>query len=375
MIWYIYSENVVKTPLSGLVRYRPMRIRYYDWLEALAIFIVLSFHQVWLPGTAAASFSMAFVPMAVPLFFMVHGALLFSREASPKKQVRRFLRVLGQMYAWNTVYLLVSLVIGLAPLSEVTPEFLFRFYFCKADCSGITSGHLWFIYALLVLYCLYPVLDACRKHNDKVLRYVMAACFVLSFVREELLTYSDYLCRVLFDTPLVTEWVLSKVAPYFNAVFYFVSGYYYSNWLRDNEKLKANRKKYIILSALALLGGAILLMAERYVVFGTINYNWKPLPQQYEKLATLIMSFSCFTLFSLIDFKESRAYAVAKAISVHSLDIFYIHVIYARIFRVFLFRYSWTGVWQNYLRAAVILVLSYFTGQLLRRIPVVKKLL
>lgn len=352
-----------------------MRIRYYDWLESLAIFLVLSFHQVWLKGNVPASISMSFVPMAVPLFFMVHGALLFIKEASPAKQLRRFLRVLLQLYAWNTIYLIVSLVTGLTAPSEITPGFLFRYYFCKADSSGVTSGHLWFIYALLVLYCLYPMLDACKKQNEKVLQYVMVACFVLSFVREELLVYSNFLCEQLLGKPLVTEWLLSRVGPYFNAVFWFIAGYYLSRWLREHPELKAQKKKYIPLAVLGIALGVALLLLERYVVFGSVKYNWKPLPDQYEKLGTLVMAFSTFILFSLIDFRDSKPYAIARSISLHSLDIFYIHVIYAKLAYVHFYTHESAGVWMNYLRAMVILLLSYLTGQLLRRIPIIKKLL
>lgn len=352
-----------------------MRIRYYDYLESLAIFLVLSFHQVWLKGNVPASISMSFVPMAVPLFFMVHGALLFTREASAGKQVRRFLRVLLQLYVWNTVYLIVSLVSGLTDPSEITLGFLFRYYFCKADSSGVTSGHLWFIYALLVLYCLYPMLDACKKHDERVLKYVCAACFVLSFVREELLVYGNFLCERIFGQPLVTDWLLSRVGPYFNAVFWFISGYYLSQWLKDQPKLKEQKKKYILLSLCGILLGLGLLLLERYVVFGSIDYNWKPLPDQYEKLGTLVMALSTFTLFSLIDFKDGRLYSVAKSISIHSQDIFYIHVIFAKLFYVHFYTHKIANVGTNYLRALVILILSYLTGQLLRRIPGIRKLL
>lgn len=352
-----------------------MRIRYYDWLESLAIFLVLSFHQVWLKGNVPASISMAFVPMAVPLFFMVHGALLFTKEASPSKQVKRFLRVLIQLYVWNTIYLVVSMLTGLTDISEITPNFLFRYYFCKADSSGVTSGHLWFIYALLVLYCLYPVLDACKKHNEKVLKYVMLACFVLSFVRDEVLVYSSFLCERLFGHPLVTEWLLSRVGPYFNSVFWFIAGYYLSQWLKAHPNLKDQKETYTSLAIFGIALGVAILLLERYVIFGSINYNWKPLPNQYEKIGTLIMAFSTFLLFSIIDFKDGKLYSLIKSISIHSQDIFYIHVIFAKLFYVHFYTHKIAGVWMNYARALAVLVLSYLVGQILRRIPFVKKLM
>ena len=66
-----------------------MRVRYYDYLKTIAMFLVLSFHQVWIKGNTPASVSMSFVPMAVPLFFMVHGALVFPKETTVKKPANR----------------------------------------------------------------------------------------------------------------------------------------------------------------------------------------------------------------------------------------------------------------------------------------------
>lgn len=350
-----------------------MRIRYYDYLKTIAMFLVLSFHQVWIKGNIAASISMSFVPMAVPLFFMVHGALVFPRETTPKKQINRFLKVLLQLYVWNTVYLVLSVLTGLTAPAEITKDFLFQYYFCKIDSSGITSGHLWFIYALLVLYALYPVLETCKKHNEHVFRYIMIACFFLSFIREEVLVYGDYFCRMVFGKPLVTEWLWSRVGPYFNAVFYFIFGYYLSQWAANLRTQKKKSRITILLSLIGILLGLGMLLVERYVVFGSFKYNWNPLPDQYEKLGTLVMCTSTFLLFSQLDLEKAWTYPVAKAVSFHSLDIFYIHVIFARLARVYLYHWTLEGVWQNYLRALIILILSLGCGWLLRRIPLVKK--
>lgn len=352
-----------------------MRIRYYDYLESLAIFIVLSFHQVWIRGDLPATISMSFVPMAVPLFFMVHGALILRKEPSTSKQVKRFLKVLCQLYIWNTIYLLVSVATGLTSLSEITPGFLFRFYFCRADCSGITSGHLWFIYALLVLYALYPMLMACKNQNEKILKYVLIVCFFVSFVRQEILVYVNFICQKFFGAVLPDEKEILGHGSYFNPLFFFLYGYFLTEWLKKHPQLKEKRKLYAPLALLGVLVGIALLVLERYVVFGTVNYNWKPLPDQYKKIGTLIAATSCFVLFSLFDFKNDKVYAVAKTISLHSLDIFYIHVIYARLARVYLYSPQLSGVWQNYLRALIILVLSYLTGLILRKIPIVKRLM
>ena len=66
---------------------------------------------------------------------------------------------------------------------------------------------------------------------------------------------------------------------------------------------------------------------------------------------------------------------MARSSSIHSQDIFYIHVIFAKLFYFHFYHYTLAGVWMNYARALVVLLLSYLTGQLLRKIPGVKKLM
>ena len=357
-----------------------MRIRYYDWLEALAIFLVCSVHGVWLRGTVAASISMSLVPMAVPIFFMVHGALLLTKDASPKKQLKRYLKVLFQVLAWNGVYLVVSILTGLVDPSTITLGFLYNYFIVFLDSTGITSGHLWFVYALLAVYTFFPILDACKHRSEKMLKYVWIVCFISSFVRYEVLVYGTYLGQLFFGenkTFDIEEFMrnLSPMGEYANCILYFITGYFLSQWVQRNPQVKEHRVKYMLLAGLAFLAGISLLMLERYIDFGQFKYNWKPLPHQYERIGSLMMASATFVIFSLIDFKDGKLYKVAKTLSLHTLDIYYIHIIYSKYFRLYLYDYKLSGVFQNYVRAALILVLAFATGQIIRKIPLVRKLL
>lgn len=357
-----------------------MRIKYYDWLEAFAIFLICSVHAVWLKGTVAASISMSLVPMAVPIFFMVHGALLLTKEASPKKQLKRFGKVAAQVFGWNTVYLLVSIAAGLVDPSTITLGFLYNYYIVFLDSTGVTSGHLWFIYALLAVYAFFPILDACKQKSEKMLKYVWIICFISSFVRYEALVYGTYFGQLIFGenkTFDLEEFMrnLSPMGEYANCILYFITGYFLSQWVRRNPRVKEQRVKYWLLAGVTVAAGLALLMVERYLDFGQFKYNWKPLPHQYERLGSLMMASGMFVIFSLIEFKDGKLYDLVRTISLHTLDIYYIHIIYVRFLYLYFYRYEYAGVLPNYIRAVVVLILSFATGQIIRRIPVLKKLL
>lgn len=357
-----------------------MRIRYYDWLEALAAFLVCSVHAVWLKGTFPASIAMSITPMAVPLFFMVHGALVLTKPAKPQKHIRRFLKVLFQVYTWNTIYLLLSLLTGLVKPESVTLGFLYDYYIVFLNSDGINSGHLWFIYALLAVYVFLPFMEAIKSHNEKLLKYLWIVCFISSFLRYETLVYGTYFSRMLFGEGRVfdiEEFMrnLSPLGEYANCILYFLTGYFISQWVQKHPLPAKQKSLYMVLAVCVFLASIALLMLERYIQFGKWSYNWKPLPHQYERIGSLTMAISVFFLFSQISFREGKLYSIIRAISQQTLDIFYIHIIYARYFLLYLYDSKLSGVWQNYLRAAAILLLSVLTGKLLRKIPIVKKLL
>ncbi len=355
-----------------------MRIRYYDWLEAISIFLVCSLHQTWLRATVPASIATMLVAMAPPLFFMIHGALLMTKEASPQKQIRRFFRVLFQVVAWNTIYLLYSIALGAVEPGEIDAVYLFNYYIRFSNSSGINSGHLWYIYALLAVYIFYPILKACKDQNENLLKYLWVLCLFTSFFRLEFWLWGGDAGERFLGTALDVEDFVRNFSPlgeYAHCILFFITGYFLSQWAKDNPLKGASRWGCMVLCILTFLAGLTLNLLERYVEFDTLIYNWKPITAMYKRVGSLIMAVSMFVLFSQIRFRDGWLYKIVKAISMHTLDIYYIHVIYAWTFYRLFYRHDLAGVPQNYLRAALVLVLAFLTGQVIRRIPLIRKLL
>lgn len=121
------------------------RILYDDAIESFAIFLVVAVHSVWLNGNIPASISMSLSPAAVPLFFMVHGALLLGRPDSPRKHLRRSLRVVFQLLAWSVIYLMISLLFSWNK-QPLTPRSLYKHYMHAGILNGTMGlgGSLWF---------------------------------------------------------------------------------------------------------------------------------------------------------------------------------------------------------------------------------------
>ena len=353
------------------------RILYFDALESFAIFLVVAVHSVWLNGDIPASISMSLSPVAVPLFFMVHGALLLSRKDSRKKHLRRSLRVVSQLLIWLTIYLIISLFFGWNKV-PLTRRSLYQYYFEAQSINGTMGlgGSLWFIYALLFIYLLHPILYALRETG--LLRYLALLLAIFSFGSQEIQTWGAYLGKALEISSFSPEYLFRFFNPlgrYGNCVFYYILGYLLFDAIQTHSpKISSFKRRFLVISGFLFVSGLLLLMIERRIEFGTYSYNWKPLSNQYYRLGGILQAIGLFCLFSQIHFQEERC-GILKAISTHTIDIYYIHPIIVKLMYDHLFKQAYAGVLQNYIRAVIALIISFYLGQFIRRIPFLKRIL
>ncbi len=144
------------------------RIVFLDWLRVIACFMVILVHSIepfYLggpEGTYIASKANALwttlvnsaLRPAVPLFVLASSYLLFPLKTDTAAFFRkRFVRVLIPFIIWTLLYALVPMIgsggrIDIAGnLKSLTFNFL------------MASGHLWFVYMLLGVYLLMPLLS------------------------------------------------------------------------------------------------------------------------------------------------------------------------------------------------------------------------
>lgn len=353
------------------------RILYYDYLESIAIFFVVSIHRLWLDETVLSNLSYFLWRSAVPLFFMVHGALLLGRDLTMRQIGRRFLRALCQLIVWETVYLPISLVAGRITLEDVTLGALYHYFVDATDFGGISIYHLWFTYALLFVYLCLPIVQVCQKQNPKLLWYIAGVCLVFSIGKIELNTLGTYLGELWFGSAVTVSTLFDKLTvfgQYRIYLFYFIVGYLLAQWAAKQPK---GQTRYLLPSSAAICGGLALMLLEYRMSYGTIAYTGSTLSDEYARLGTALLSIGLFVLFSQIDFQHCPLNRAAIALSKRTLDIYYLHMIFLVLLEPFYkgSHSEWASVPANYLKAAVILVISYGVGCLLRKVPGVRKIL
>ncbi len=229
------------------------RLIYADLLRVIATLGVIVIHvcSLWFydvgVGTAAWTVYNVYdslVRACVPLFVMLSGMFLLDPKHSlplPKLFFHNILRIFICLLFWGAVYAIVDFgwAGGRFTLSGALAAL-------RTALMGQTHYHLWFLYTILGLYLVAPILRAfVRGASRGDLHYFLLLCFLVTSLLPLLL-------QLFPNAPLSTflsRLGLHTVAGY---VGYFVAGYYLKTYT-------LSRLAEFILYLLGLGGGAVTI--------------------------------------------------------------------------------------------------------------------
>ncbi len=202
----------------------------YDLVRSIAIILIIFTHSMgmitgvapagWSPVRVEYAFLKTLISPGVHLFFLLSGALLLGKEEPVWLFYRKRLRrILVPFLIWSAVlYVLTGLKTPGFDWKHCLPDFGL-----KLLTNGI-HGTYWFIYAILGLYLITPLLRLiCRTK---------AGCTALL-----LLSLAVYCSHLAF--PSVPE------VPYVSCLVDYVAGYWFVRYLRRS-------KPVLILATVAL---------------------------------------------------------------------------------------------------------------------------
>ena len=172
------------------------RVIYFDILRVVAIFAVVAVHisaQHWLDVDVSSRAWFAFNlycttgKWSVPIFVMISGALFLGRDTTIRTILKKnVLRMAGVFVFWSGCYALISLIFRRSPLFDVFSQFITGHY------------HLWFLYMIVGLYLLIPLLRPIVQ-NETLMRYFL----LLAHVHLLLFSARPYrlFCRRILSQP------------------------------------------------------------------------------------------------------------------------------------------------------------------------------
>ena len=275
------------------------RIAYIDWMKIIAALMVVMIHTSGMlymnNPEGSISYLLGFwnqelVCPAVPLFFMISGALLLrpGYDANPRKMVRKALKLLALMLIWSFVYALVNV----HPMTF------------KGLVFAIVKGHFhfWFFEYLIGVYLLTPLFKAIADYKEGVLvRYYLVLFLFFGIVIASLQAL-PYAHKWIMDvtTKVRFEWL--EFAGYF-----FLGHYLHQKQFKISSWLLIG----IFFTAVLLQG---FVFSDMGLLYSSDKFWW----------LTIIETAAIFILIRNIDWQR-RTSGGMKFLSSLTMGLYIIH--------------------------------------------------
>lgn len=351
------------------------RVQYLDIVKAVSIFLIVFVHFVLLSETIPANFCMMACLAGVPMFFMVNGALLFSRPLDLGKHIKKTLMVYLVLVVWRLFYLPI---VGPACQVEVLSfgkGRLLAYLFAFGNLEGFQIGHLWFMEALLAVYVVFPLFRVAfdRDGGDGLLLFFAVYALTMTNGMTGLRVALDALAGAGIAAGLDTAGleVLNPFGMYANMLGFFLLG----AWIHLSWAGGRNRKKWRLPGLAAGLLGLTGMWAVKWYTSGSPAWDGSYLDQGYRHIPVIFMAVGFFLFFRSLTIRNPFAARLVEAVASRTLGIYYLHWIFGWLFvpRLALV-FSGYNVGTNILRTFAQLIPAFALTLLLERIPVVRHL-
>lgn len=327
--------------------------RYTITPQEIGSFGVVEMSQWWIVDF----YQSIAVPFGVPLFLMLTGALLLQPQKKDTLQVffkKRWDRIGLPSLFWSSAYFAWDFLVQNIPFSGAV------------IVQGILNGtytQMWYLYVLVGLYMLTPILRIFISHaDDGMIRYFVLIWIVGVAVLPFLELFSPFKLN-------------SNVFALTGYVGFFVLGSYLST-------VHVQRRTLIFFLIFGLVG----TIAGTYGLAATVGGQEMYFFQQYFSPTVILTSVAAFLLLMTVKPSQPKAggklapaQKLIKLISVNTLGIFFIHVMIIESIELGYLGFSLNRTILNPivevpLLATVVLFSSLAIIILLKKVPYLRRL-
>ena len=351
------------------------RIEYLDIVKVIAIFLVVFCHFVLLAQTVPANLLMSACWSGVPMFFLVNGALLFTRPLRLKKHISKTLAIYLVLVVWRLIYLFPVGAVSRVPLSGFGKNQIFLYLFAFGNLDGIGIGHLWFIEALLAVYLLFPLFRICFSHplGRKLILFFAVYGLVMTNGMTALQILLDALAAAgwIGTFPLSSLNVLNPFGTYANMLGFFLLG----AWIHTGPAIGGSRRAQRLIGAGMAAVGLPGIWGVKWYLSGTPVWDGILLTEGYRHIPVILLALGVFLLCRDLTIKNRFLSAAVRAVAKRTLGIYYLHWVFGWLlvpYMALLFpRFS---VGTNVLKTFALIIPALLCTVLLEKIPVVRRL-
>lgn len=340
-------------------------IYWVDLIRVVSIFLVVMIHVIeniindWNSYSAEiqniANFYDSMTRMSVPLFFMTSGWLLLQKSESVQDFfAKRFFKVLFPFAFWSLIYLIWSCGIT---LGGCKPVFISRLLFIHG-----AYRHLWFMYPLIGLYLITPILRLIIAPDKKhILWYFVFLWILFEPISSIANQFFDF--RTNFTPPMATEFI-----------GFFILGYLLG-------EMKLSRRLFVI---------AIIVWVLSVIFTGVSTYSLNKDVEQFNyffyyflSLPVIINSIAGYIIFRWISnyswIATGWVYSLIKTLAPASFGIYLIHILVMEILdsRNPFFNFNTdigNPIWSIPLVSLLVFSTSFLIVFVMQKIPIVNKI-
>ena len=295
--------------------------------------------------------------IGVPLFLMVSGSLFLDEDKSfnVKAFFRKHLLVMAVLLVfWSLIYGFFYHALGGVGVWDYILNF-----------SGTLYPHIWYMYMIIGLYLIVPVLRLFVKRENKshILYFIL-----LSVVFNHIPSFMG-----LFEN--IMGFSISTYTPrlYLNLISGYTT-YFLLGWYLTNVEIKEKAKKALVAAgALSLISMIALTQVFESSIPESYNYTYDNL-----SLLPLLYSTGAFVLLYRKENSGKEGW-FCRTVSKFTFGIYMLHVMILEVFMAYLLPYSSSSFFTPILYMALVFVvlapLSLLSALLIGKVPYLKKLL
>lgn len=338
---------------------------YLDYLRGFATIAVIVIHvsaQYW--GGYYGSISWLIFTgyegvcrVAVPLFFMISGTLFLDKERN--KSIKSLYTVTIKRLVifcvfWSLIYKMIYF--------PAEGQFFDKILTALSEIAvGNTQVHLWYIYAIIGLYIISPILKVfVNNATQKQLLYAIGCYFIFSsvhvFVAEfpELSFISNHLSKI-------------KGGMEVGYIGFFLLGYYIDNY----EIKKKTRILLYFLGVIGLIFTIVMVMWDCITHYAPMERFWK-----YTMPGMVLTATAIFVFFKYGTLKIKIIDVFLKTVARYSLGIYGCHMIFIiYLWAIGITTFSFHALISVPVISLVVFVFSFVTAFFVQKIPFVGKYL
>lgn len=275
--------------------------------------------------------------VSVPIFFMISGALLLDRNFDKQKYRKRITHIITLIIVWDIIYLVWEYF-----FSGITRDHLYRLLWEPY------RKHLWFLYTIVVLYILQPIMKWILAKSPKIVKIILL-----------MIWFSISFCSVI-NPRLVSR--LSIII----YIGYFIIGKYLYDWIKTKSF-----KKYTIVEVIIMIicFGMSIYLNYKTSISKNAFYNL------YFAYKTPFIVFSSLALFTLVitHYQKEKVEKEIEILSDVSLGVYLIHGIFLDIIKRFPIL-EMKALFSIPLLALIIFIVSVMSVWLLKKIKIMEKI-